>query len=355
MLALLPLLAGCPRIDSLRVVQDRPEDIEALLTQNEFARIQRLLARHPSLDTTGLQTRVYTRTGIYENSTLADARTLASEGNLHAAVKHLDEALYKLPGSARLTDYKDTLETRRRARLQENERLQLLSRARHIAEQQLLQREKHRLETPDISQRWQLDLGQQQARTITSELLACAQDALQQDDLEGAATCLDLAERINDGPEVQTALRQLESRRDSSRQVRETPRAASPVRQAESERTSRQGTRQQLLVKTEQALNNNDLLTARKSFHELQETSGEGGETDAIKQRLETAITASVEGLTRQGDRLYRADKVSAAIESWQHALELDPDNSRLQERLARARKVLARLEELKAMQTTSP
>jgi tetratricopeptide (TPR) repeat protein len=356
-LALLPLLAGCLRIDSLRAIQDRPEDIEALLGENEFARIQRLLEQHPSLDTAGLRTLMDTHISIYEDHTLAEARILESEGDLNTAIKRLDDALYRLPGSTRLTDYKNTLETGRTERLQEIERRQLVSRARHFAELQQLQQERLQLKSPGISHLLLQDLNQQQARAIGSDLLACAHDAMQQDDLESATTCLQLARRINDGPEVQAALRQLEFQRDGKRQALETPALANRGGQAGagSKRASQPDTRQQLLVQTEQALKKNDLLAARETFHELQETTGESGEIDAVKQRLETAIKASVEGLTRKGDRLYRAEKVADAIESWKHALELDPDNTQLQERLARARKVLARLEELKNQQATQP
>lgn len=357
MLAFLPLLAGCPHIDAIRVIQDHPEDIDVLLEQHEFARIQRLLSRHPSLDTAELKTVLDTRISLFEDNTLAEARTRESEGKLNAAIEQLEDALYRLPDSARLTDYKETLETRRRARLQQNERSQLLSRARHMAELQQLQQERLLLELPGIKQRWQQDPSQQQTGVVGNELLECARDALQQDDLESASTCLQLAGKINDGPEVQEAMRQLASRRDSIRQVSEKTLPASQPRQADTGRqqSSKQGAREQLLLQTEQALKKNDLLVARDTFHELQETMGESSEIDAVKQHLETAIKASVDELTRQGDRLYRAEKVGAAIESWTHALELAPDNTHLEERLARARKVLARLEELKNLQTTPP
>jgi tetratricopeptide (TPR) repeat protein len=357
LLTLLPLLAGCPHIDSLRVTPDSPQDLEALLKQNEFDRIERLVERHPSLDTAGLQTTLDSYISIYEDNTLADARTRESEGDLLGAIKRLDDALDRLPGSARLANYKDTLESRRKERLQENTRRQLLARAHYFAELRQLQGEKLQLESPGISQRWQQGLSQQEARKLGAELLACGYDALQQDDPDSASACLYMAEKINDSPEAQVLLRKLESRRDSTRQVRHTPAPATPVRLAvtDRQRIGQQNIRQQLLMQTEQALKQNDLVTARKTFHELQEKAGESTEIDAVKQRLDDAIKASIDGLTRQGDSLYRADKVFEAIESWEHALELDPDNAGLLKRLARARKVLARLEELKKRQTTYP
>jgi len=73
----------------------------------------------------------------------------------------------------------------------------------------------------------------------------------------------------------------------------------------------------------------------------------------AVRTRLNDAIRSRVRELTSKGDRQYRADNVVRAIHSWEGALELDPDNPELTERLERARKVLARLEELKKRQRT--
>ncbi|MDH3525973.1 MAG: tetratricopeptide repeat protein [Gammaproteobacteria bacterium] len=356
-LALLPLLAGCPHIDTLRVTPDRPEDLEALLKQNEFARIQGLLERHTELDTAGLQTVLDSHIGAYEDNTLADARTRESEGDLRAAIARLDDALSRLPSSTRLDDYKTALEARRTERLQETGRRELLARARYLVELRQLQHEKLQLESPGIAERWKHSTSQQEAGALGAELLACGQRALQQDELGSASACLRMAETLNNGPEVQSALAELASRSDSTRRVQDVPAPARSVRQANTGRqqSGQQNSRQQLLAQTEQALQQNDLVTARKTFHELEEKTGASNEIDAVKKRLEAAVKASVDGLTRQGDSLYRAEKVNEAITSWNHALELDPDNVNLHKRLARARKVLARLEELKSRQTTSP
>jgi hypothetical protein len=55
--------------------------------------------------------------------------------------------------------------------------------------------------------------------------------------------------------------------------------------------------------------------------------------------------------MVARGDSLYRADNVHEALQHWNEALYLDPKNHALQERIDRANKVLARLEELKRQQ----
>lgn len=357
LLALLPLLAACPGIDTLRVTPDHPEDLEALLNQNEYPRIQQLLERHPEFETTGLQGVIASHIDAYEDNTLAQVRAREAEGELRAAITQLDGALSRLPASNRLADYKAALEARRAQRLQENRRRELLVRARYIAELRQVQREQRQLESPGITRRWKYTTSEQEASSLGAELLACGQLALQQDDLDNASACLRMAERINDGPEVQAALTLLASHPDGTLQAREAPTPARPGRLASTarKRTAQPEVMQRLLVQTEQALDRNDLVTARKSFEKLQVEGSDSGEVDALKQRLDTAIKASVKELMYQGDRLYRADKVNEAIITWAQALELDPGNVAVLERLTRARKVLARLEELKNRQTARP
>ena len=108
---------------------------------------------------------------------------------------------------------------------------------------------------------------------------------------------------------------------------------------------------QEVLEKTEQALDNNDLSAAYRIFRELPKGGSESSKVVATRTRLNNAIRSKVSTLTSEGDRQYRADNVVRAIRSWEQALELDPDNQELTERLERARKVLARLEELKNRQ----
>jgi Flp pilus assembly protein TadD len=71
----------------------------------------------------------------------------------------------------------------------------------------------------------------------------------------------------------------------------------------------------------------------------------------ATQNELDHAVDVHVGKLITQGDTQYRADNVLLAVRTWTKALSLDPDNRELRERVERANKVLARLEELKRQQ----
>ena len=71
----------------------------------------------------------------------------------------------------------------------------------------------------------------------------------------------------------------------------------------------------------------------------------------AVQQQLDKVVGTRVEELVASGDALYRAEKINPALNVWNEALTLSPENQEIRERTIRANKVLARLEELKRRQ----
>ena len=108
---------------------------------------------------------------------------------------------------------------------------------------------------------------------------------------------------------------------------------------------------QQLLAATQAALDEDDLELARETFYRIPRSTRGNDNVVAMQKQLNTAIEARVSELLVRGDRQYRADKVNAAIATWSKAQAIDPDNNEINERLERASKVLARLEEIKSQQ----
>ena len=90
---------------------------------------------------------------------------------------------------------------------------------------------------------------------------------------------------------------------------------------------------------------------ARSTFIKIPSSSSKNSKVIAVQDDLDNAVDRHVTKLTSRGDAQYRADNVNGAIKLWMQARQLDPENQELKERLDRARKVLARLEELKSQQ----
>ena len=351
LLGLLAFLAGCQHLSTLRLEPDRPGDLGMLMENQEYGRAEQLLIQYPYLDTPETRMKLNERISAYETAILSDARTMASDNDLYDANELLVVALQKLPDSPRLNEYKGRLDAERAERLRENERRELLADAEYFVAQQEVYEERLNLDTPSLVQRMKNSLNQQQANDLASRLLACGEEALQETDHEMADKCLHYSLAIKDTPEVRTALSQLESWRAAQRQSDEKKTHIIQVKEEKRLARKHRDKTQEVLEKTEQALDNNDLPAACRIFRELPKGGSESGKVVALRTRLNNAIRSRVRAMTSEGDRQYRADNVVRAIHSWDGALELDPDNPELTERLERARKVLARLEELKNKQ----
>lgn len=354
LLGLLAFVAGCQHLGTLRLEPDRPGDLGMLMENQEYGRAGELLIQYPYLDTPETRMKLNERIGAYETAILSDARTMASENDLYHANELLVVALRKLPNSPRLNEYKSQLDAERAERLRENERRELLTDAEYFVAQQEVYEERLNLDTPSLVQRMKNSLSQQQANDLAARLLACGEETLQKNDQEMADKCLHYSLAIKDTPEVRTALTQLESLRAAQRQSDEKKTHIIQVKEKKRLARKHRDRAQEVLEKTEQALDNNDLPAASRIFRELPKGGSESSEVVALRTRLNNAIRSKVSAMTSEGDRQYRADNVVRAIRSWEGALELDPNNPELTERLARARKVLARLEELKGKQRTT-
>ena len=351
LLGFLVSLAGCQHISTIRIEPDRPGDLGTLMGDQEYGRAEQLLSQYPFLDTPDTRMELNERVSAYETAVLSDASIRESDNDLYGANELLVGALRKLPNSPRLNEYKCRLDADRAERLRENERRELLTDAEYFMAQQEIYKEHLNLGTPSLVQRMKNTLSQQQANDLAVRLLSCGQETLQENDLETAEKCLHYALAVKDTPEARTALSQLESRRTAQRQNDENKIRVIQVKEEKKLARKHRDNTQEVLEMTGQALDDNDLQAARRIFRGLPKGRSESREIVAVRTRLNDAIRSRVREMTSEGDRQYRADNVSRAIRSWERALELDPDNPELTERLERARKVLARLEELKSRQ----
>jgi hypothetical protein len=348
---LLATLTGCAGMDQLRVLQDSPADIDQLLEQNEYARIRQLTGRYPQIDTPDLQALIKARETAYVEAVIATARRQEDENDLLGAVQNLSVALQRVPHNDELRELRQTLERERVQQLKLNERERLITRANYMLEQQALYQQQVNLAQPSIGQRWEYSRNEKEAITLSGQLLEHGEYALLQNDLSNAETCLQLSLLLNHTTAAQETLSKLQSLRASHQQV-ELEKAS--IKQAKKEQKKQRSQQQQtevLLAEARQALQQNNLQVARAAIVQIPAASSNNREVVATRGDLREAINREVAALVAKGDSLYRADNVHEALHNWNEALSLDPEHRTLQERIDRANKVLARLEELKRQQ----
>jgi len=350
-LLLLPLLTGCPQIQTVRLAQDTPDDIDTLLELHEFARVRNLTVKHPDVDTIELQQRIDDLESAYESDILAQAGKLKDNNELLNAVELLSEALFKIPHSTQLRELRTTIEVERLHQLQVNERKTLIARATYLLDRQKLYAQQINLEIPGYEQRHEHAQQESEQRLVSARLLEHARYALQAEELDDTGTCLELAKRLDEGADTTALLDELHALKKSRQ---ETTRQANNVRKAsiksKTDRDEKDVT-EKLLVTTQKALDANNLHDARDAFTKIPHSTSQDSGVIAVQSSLDQAVRTRVKQLIVNGDALYRSDRIHEALKIWSEALSLDPNNTELRERTDRANKVLANLEELKRQQ----
>lgn len=355
---LLPVIAGCSGMGTIGLPQDNPESINRLLEEHEYARARQLTSKYAALDTPELQTRISKEEASFEESTYSEARTLESGNDLLGAVQLLSSTLQKIPHSTSLRELRNTIEQERVKQLQTNERDQLIARAEYALNQQQLYRKQANLESPSLGQRWEHQRHQKEAITLSTQLLEHGQQALDEDKPDLAKTCLQLSQALNETPEVDALLSIIdtdeESRKQATKQENRLAQKKVTTRKEKNREKEQQDQKKKtevLLAETQQALAKDDLQVARAAFVQIPPSAASDSMVQATQNDLDHAVDVHVGKLITQGDTQYRADNVLLAVRTWTRALSLDPDNRELRERVERANKVLARLEELKRQQ----
>lgn len=351
LVTLLPVLGGCPQFSNIRIVEDAPGDMEALLAEHEYMRVRQLTGKYPSLDSVELQERVRSLEQAYEKSVLSEATSVEAGGDLHTAVQVLSDALQKVPHSKRLRDLRNGIEQKRVYRLRVNERETLQARGRYLSEELRLYKDNSKLDPPGRFRQTTHERNQAAAMEISAQLVEHARFAMGDADLSAAEACLDVSDSLHTSPEA-TALRsELRSIRKMNAMVTQQKASAKQARIKRKETVKHREQTELLLAQTRAALKAGKLQAARKAFLEIPASRSGDRDVMEVQARLDKAVGARVAHLKTTGDALYRAEKINPALNAWNEALALSPGNQEIRERTQRANKVLARLEELKRRQ----
>jgi len=351
MLFTLFLLTACSQMGDLHIGQDAPGDLNLLLEKNEYARARLLTGKYPSIDTPQVQEEITNLENNYVAATVSEANTLASGNDLLNAVQLLSGALQKVPHNAQLRDLRNTLEKDRTRQLRNNDRKQLIAHAHYLIDQQQLYHNQVNLETPSMGQRWNNSRNEKEALATAKRLYEHGYHAISQEDIDTALECLQLSEELHESPETRKLLTGIESMKNSQIKVAKQEAGRKQAKKKKKQARKQQKETAALLAETRQALDEDDVQVARTTFNKIPSSTSKSSKISAVQDDLEDAVDRHVTKLIARGDAQYRADNVNGAIKFWTEAKQLDPENSELKERLDRARKVMARLEELKSQQ----
>lgn len=319
LLALAVCLQACGQLSFL--IHDKPARVNQLIEDHQYYSALDLIDATPSTSPDyeslkPLRQQVLAAIDQYEKQSLQAIDNLVKKDQLAQALASNDEALSNLPASKSLT----------------NRRKQILQ----IVEQKLQQTE--------------LTLAEHRAEALPKEIriLKKMQNYNDSEELNAA-----LQERLQEQAQARTILLQQANLSLSKKQWTEARRYAVLVDKLQSDSVSKK-----LLARTEanmlnrrldqlrEAIEQDDLLRASTLAAQL---TAAGSEAQALKKDLAQKIQARVNTLSREGQQAYTKGELDLAIQRWELALQLAPDNDDIKNQLKRARAFKQNYQRIKA------
>ncbi len=334
-LSLVLLLSGCTQFYAKQT--DVDAQIDNWVEQDQYDRaLSTIAALDPAHDKFfELQQRagvIEAKREAYIENTLAEAQRYEAEEEWAMAVSVLDRALLNLPNAPELQAQRSEYEERRLSSINVSERDILLARGRfllavRVSEENLLKANPENFFAQQRYRQFQTDLKQ-----ASRELYVIGKQALYQDDTPTAVQALSLSNRLAPNDLSQELLTSIQQAQRADRAAARSEQEAAAERQwPELESSFRL------------SMQLNDLLGARRLVAEMKEINPEAAKP--FDTQLTQRIDREANALLERGQLLYGQGFLQEALEVWQEALQLKPDDPELQASAQRAETFLKNLD----------
>jgi tetratricopeptide (TPR) repeat protein len=266
-----------------------------------------------------------------------------------SAIDIINRALKKVPESKIVLDLDRSLHKERDRRLAVTEQNLLLSKAEYMLSQLEWHEEQALLDHPSLFSRWQMSSIKRSLNSLHPDLIDCGKKARETKQQHIAERCLHMAAMIKKSKVVDQLLDQINT--DGAGQ------SIVPLSEAKKSRPA-SATAPPFLemeAKLKAEIEKGELLKAYATLAELSRFPGKREQMTRYRQQLDTDKRTRITQLLQQGASLYRISNIAEARSKWQEVLRLDPDNHTANEKIARADKVLKKLQYLKESQQKIP
>jgi tetratricopeptide (TPR) repeat protein len=286
---------------------------------------------------------------ILETEAELKATRLSELNDLREAIDILDQTLKKIPENSQLQEMRRDLVREREVRQSESARNLLLSEAEYLFSQLEWHDEQELLENSSFMSRWRKSRLEESLRSLHGELLLCGQEALAARQEPIAERCLQMAKAIDDTKVVKELLARIDS----------DPQAPSVVSISEAKKTRPASSSSTSFQTMEEELQKNidkgQLIRAYEILAKLEQFPGSTEKLHGYRKQLDKRKKSRITKLHKEASRLYRSGQIAEARSTWQQILALDPDNHTAVEKIARADKVLKKLQYLQDSQQEMP
>lgn len=340
LLSLVLLAAGCATQDSVPMAPDAAW-FDAQLAASQYAQAGAALQQWRGQYPQDSQLAVFAEkldAGIAQrrDAAIADAQQLRAQQRWADADQRLLDALQQLPDDAQLkAEYAQFDRMREEQRTLAQHEFDLVY-ARSLPILQQHARAVFELKPQDTVAAAQLRNLEDAVNSMVGRLSVAAQRARQRGDMQDALESLRLAARLSGEQSLDQQAQQLE------RELAKTARR--PRQKTQSAPASALAG---AVAALDDALAKNQLEIAQSQLKALRAKYPGNVQVEQRAQRFEQQRQQFVGAALEQGRRYYSAGDLGKAIDTWEAAYLLDPDNQDLRDRIDRAQRFRAKVESL--------
>lgn len=311
------------------------QDIEKWLSKNEFDKIDNAFKRADKSNKKFnrvflLQPKINDKKNAFINRTILTANKYKQSNQWQLALDTYINALNKIKNETRLKKEMSKLIQQRDRQVTELRKTMLMKRANALISYKIIYEKLHRLIPQDYSAKFDISRYDKDSVEVAGYLKMCGDQALKNKQLSLARDCYSLSNKLQATKEKRILVAKISS---------------------------------QLSYKSSQK-RYNELLNAHKlaySKHEYNKAKLHLKTLLAINpshtkaKKLLTALNKEVSEQTlskiQLGKALYSEKKINAALQIWQEALQLEPDNSEILQLIERAQTVSKKIKALQKSQ----
>lgn len=277
----------------------------------------------------------------YEAKVLQEVEQLLKENNQDAVLSTLMTALQKLPNSTVLIKRRNELFRKEVNAIRNINRQMVIARANYLLKEAQLREQLAQLDWDNAAAQWNMNQVNNEMRQLSDELVACAQQAMEENLLDQAKTCINLSGRLFASAEYKRTAQKLQTALTNANRLEK-------IQIQETETKKQQLTALQLDELVKKNLSKGQLREALEIIRELAKIKKDDQHLGHLQKAVEDKLANRVATLLKRGNQYYRNGSIEDAKRDWEEVLKLDPDNTEAKANVERARRVLDKLHQLK-------
>ncbi len=352
LLMLFAVISGC-QILPAKNEHRQIDELDALRSLNEYdkalARARQLKNYFNTPTHKKLLQDVRSEADAYDEQQASKVQAKIIEQDWGGAYKLLNESLRKYSGGEKIQAAEREFINRNAVSLRELYARMLLAKAEWLLQSEKIQQAINATQVREKPESSNI-LPSPERKAIAQQLFDFGKAAYNEGNLNLANDLYTMSDRLDPTLDIGRARAQLDQLRYQRIQEQQQ------VQQAQQQKTRLQTQRRikKLSNETEEYLRTGDLVAARVWLSKLRATDRHSKEYEKLRKKLTEKMSSRIDTMIQRGNTLYSNNRYEEAILVWKNALELDPNNSKIQANIARAERILKRLNELERRESNS-